>query len=101
MKVTNLMKTQTLILITALVAATPAFAQSINPRTGEFYPGIGGGGSLNPRTGEVYPGIGGGGSFNPSTGAVYPGIRVPNVPVPGGSINPSTGEFYPNTGSRR
>lgn len=30
---------------------------AINPRTGEFYPGVAGG-AINPRTGEFYPSVG-------------------------------------------
>jgi hypothetical protein len=44
-------------------------------------------GITNPRTGELYPGTGGG-VVNPKTGAVLP-------KVDGGYINPRTGEFFP------
>ena len=65
----------TLVCIGSICSANAQGA--IDPRTGEFYPGTGGGGLINPRTGEVYPG------------------------TAGGWINPGTGEFYPRTGGER
>ena len=42
----------------------------VNPRTGEFYPGIIGG-VVNPKTGEILPKVEGG-YVNPKTGEVLP-----------------------------
>lgn len=44
----------------------------INPRNGQFYPGIGGGAVLNQRSGEVYPAAGPGLVINPRNGQVMP-----------------------------
>jgi hypothetical protein len=43
---------------------------AINPRTGEFYPGVADG-IINPRTGEFYPDVGGG-YIKPRTGEFIP-----------------------------
>jgi len=45
---------------------------AINPRNGQFYPSVGGGGVLNPRSGEVYPAAGPGLVVNPRTGQGMP-----------------------------
>jgi hypothetical protein len=55
------------LLILRLEKFIPELArEAINPQTGEFYPGIGAGGSINPQTGQIYPGTGG--NINPNTG---------------------------------
>ena len=45
-------------------------------------------GIINPRTGEFYPGVYGG-VINPRTGVVLPKVK-------GGYVNPETGEVIPN-----
>lgn len=52
--------------------SNPVPQGTIDPRTGQFLPGVAGG-VINPQNGAFYPGVGGG-YINPGTGVFIPHI---------------------------